>query len=132
MSPDEEQVRELDQRWVAAEVAGDAAAFDALTVDDFTMVGPAGFVLDKAQSLGRYRGGGFVTHELSWDDVQVRVYGDAAVSIGVHTQRAEFQGNPADGRFRGTHIAVRTGGRWRLAGMHLSPIGGPPPFTPRS
>jgi hypothetical protein len=28
-----------------------------------------------------------------------------------------------------THIAVRDEDPWRLAGIHLSPIGGPPPFA---
>jgi hypothetical protein len=35
----------------------------------------------------------------------------------------------ADGSFRATHIAVRRDGRWRLAGIHMSPVGGPPPFA---
>jgi ketosteroid isomerase-like protein len=126
-----EQVRALSEHWVQAERAGDVAALDALTVEDYTVVGPVGFVLTKQQSLDRYREGTFVTHELAYDEVAVRVYGDAAVSVGVHIQRAEYGGNPADGRFRSTHIAVRDGDTWRLAGMHLSPIGGPPPFAPR-
>src|SRR5688572_14969979 len=92
-----EQVRELSQRWVRAELAADAAALDALIAEGYTVVGPVGFVLTRQQTLDRYRGGTFVTHELSYDEVDVRVYGDAAVSIGVHTQRAEYQGSPADG-----------------------------------
>jgi ketosteroid isomerase-like protein len=128
----ETNVRELSQAWVEAEVKGDAAALEALTVDDFTVVGPVGFVLDRQQWLSRYREGTFATSELTYADARVRVYGDAAVSIGVHTQKAVHQGNPADGAFRGTHIAVRVADGWRLAGMHLSPIGGPPPFAGRS
>ena len=127
-----EQVLDLGRRWAGAEQRGDVAALDAMATDDFTLVGPAGFVLSKQQWLGRYRGGGFVTQSLTWDEVSVRDYGDAAVVVGVNTQRAEFQGNPADGSFRATHIAVRRAGRWLLAGQHLSPIGGPPPFAPRA
>ena len=108
-----------------------STALDAPTVADFTVVGPVGFVLDKAQWIGRYRSGTFVTSALTHEDVHVRVYGDAAVSVGVHTQRAAFRGTPADGSFRATHVAVRENGEWRLAGMQLSPIGGPPPFAPR-
>ena len=43
--------------------------------------------------------------------------------------RASNRGTPADGRFRATQIAVRRNGRWLLAGVHLSRIGGPPPFA---
>jgi hypothetical protein len=69
-------------------------------------VGPLGFVLNRQQWLGRYRGGDLVTHELTWDDVEVRDDGGCAVAVGRHTQRASFRGNPADGAFRATHIAV--------------------------
>ena len=58
-----------------------------------------------------------------------RAHGDSAIRIGRHVQEAEFQGRPVNGEFRAPHIAVRDGGRWRLAGVHLSPIGGPPPFA---
>jgi Domain of unknown function (DUF4440) len=96
------------------------------------LVGPVGFVLHKQQWLDRYRGGHELAIEsLSWDELEVRDYGSTAVAVGVHTQRGTFQGRPVDGKFRATHIAVRRDDRWVLAGMHLSPIGGPPPFAPR-
>lgn len=122
-------IRDLGRRWADAEQQGDLAALDAMTVDDFTLVGPAGFVLTKEQWLDRYRTGALHTTRLSWAEVAVRDYGDAAIAIGVHSQQAEYQGNPANGRFRATHIAVRRGSRWLLAGIQLSAIGGPPPFA---
>jgi hypothetical protein len=93
------------------------------------LVGPVGFILDKQQWLERYRGGGLRTKALAFEDAVTRVHGDTAIRIGRHVQEAEFQGRPVNGEFRATHIAVRDGGRWRLAGVHLSPIGGPPPFA---
>lgn len=115
-------------RWAEAEQRGDVDALDALTTDDFTLVGPVGFVLDKQQWLGRYRSGAFRTDSLSWDEVTVRDYGSAAVAIGKQTQRAEFQGQRADGEFRTTHVFVTDGDRWLLAGVHVGMLGGPPPF----
>jgi ketosteroid isomerase-like protein len=123
-----EEIQEIGTRWADAEQRADSAALDALTTDDFTLVGPVGFVLDKQQWLGRYRGG-FAPEELTWDDVTVRGYGDAAVAVGRQTQKASFQGQRADGQFRTTHVFVRQDDRWLLAGQHLSPIGGPPPFA---
>ena len=132
MSTTENQIRELGRRFAAAEQAGDAGALDALSADDFTMVGPVGFVLNKQQWLDRYRTGNELTIEsLAWEEVEVRDYGNTAIAIGVHTQRGVYSGRPVDGKFRATHIAVRRGDGWVLAGMHLSPIGGPPPFAPR-
>jgi ketosteroid isomerase-like protein len=124
-----DEIRELDRRWVAAEEQGDIDALDAMSTPDFTLVGPLGFVLDKQQWLHRYRTGELVTRSLVWHDVEVRQNGDTALAVGTHTQLATFKGNPVDGTFRATHIAVRDGDRWLLAGMHMSPIGGPPPFA---
>jgi len=123
------ELAELDHEISRAEVDGDVATLDALATDDFTLVGPVGFVLDKQQWLERYRGGGLRTRALAFEDAVTRVHGDCAIRIGRHVQQAEFQGRPVNGEFRATHIAVRDGERWRLAGVHLSPIGGPPPFA---
>lgn len=114
---------ELGQRWAEAEQRADIAALDAMTVADFMLVGPLGFVLDKQQWLDRYRSGDLVTSSLVWDEVTVREYGDAAIAVGRHTQRATYRGQPSDGEFRATHIAVRTADGWQLAGIQLSPIG---------
>ena len=124
-----QELADLDGTITRAEIGGDTATLDALSTDDFTLVGPVGFVLDKQQWLERYRGGGLRTHALAFEDAVTRVHGDCAIRVGRHVQEAEFQGRPVNGEFRATHIAVRDGGRWRLAGVHLSPIGGPPPFT---
>jgi ketosteroid isomerase-like protein len=123
------EIRELGRRWSQAEERGDIAALDELSSADFTMVGPAGFVLDRDQWLHRYRTGELITRTLIWDELAVRDYGDTAVVIGRHTQQASYQDRPVNGSFRATHIAVRRDGRWRLAGIHMSPIGGPPPFA---
>ncbi|MGH3673946.1 MAG: nuclear transport factor 2 family protein [Pseudonocardiaceae bacterium] len=125
----EDQVHELGRRWVEAEQSGDLTVLDAITTDDFTLVGPLGFVLDKQQWLGRYRTGALVTTSLVWDEVTVRDYGGTAVAVGRHTQEATYQDSPVNGRFRVTHIAIRRDSEWLLAGLHLSPIGGPPPFA---
>lgn len=126
----DEEIRELGRRWAAAEEQGDISVLDELAVDGFRLVGPLGFVLDRRQWLERYRDGDLVTQKLAWTDVEVRDLGQTAIAIGVHDQVASYQGNPANGRFRATHVLVRDEGRWRLAGIHLSPIGGPPPFAP--
>jgi ketosteroid isomerase-like protein len=131
MSTTDELVRELGRRWAEAERHGDTAVLDALTTEDFTLVGPLGFMLDKQQWLGRYRGGTLVTRSVAWEEVSVRDYGAAAVAIGRVTQQAEYQGRSADGQFRVTHIAIRRDDRWLLAGLHYSPIGGPPQPAPQ-
>jgi ketosteroid isomerase-like protein len=128
MNASDTEIRELGKRWAEAEVHGDVDALDALATEDFRLVGPAGFILDKQQWLDRYRGGGLTMRSLHWEDVDVRVHGEAAVAIGRYTQEATFQGNPVDGEFRVTQVAVRDPDRWRLASIHIGPLGAPPAF----
>ncbi|HEX3592162.1 MAG TPA: DUF4440 domain-containing protein [Pseudonocardiaceae bacterium] len=119
------EILQLGQHWAAAEQRGDTDTLDSITTDDFTLVGPLGFVLAKPAWLERYRTGGLVTRSLAWEDTTVRDYGDTAVVVGRHTQQAEFRGTPVNGSFRATHILVRRDGTWLLAGIHLSPIAPP-------
>jgi ketosteroid isomerase-like protein len=124
-SDTDQQVRELGLQLAEAEQRNAAAALDSLLADDFKLVGPLGFVIDKRQWLDQYRSGALVTRSLAWDDVEVRSYGDVAIAIGRRTQQAEYRGHPANGRFRVTEVAVRRGDRWVVAGLHLSPIADP-------
>lgn len=122
------QIRDLGARWVAAELAADNDALDRLTVDDFQLVGPFGFVLDKQQWLDRYRSGDFATTALTWHDVDLREYGDTVITIGTQSQHAAYKGSPSNGDFRITHVFVCDHDRWMIAGMQLSPTApaGPP------
>jgi ketosteroid isomerase-like protein len=126
-----DQVLELGRQWANAERAGDADALEPLLADDFLLVGPLGFMLDKAQYLGSRRSGDLKHESLTWDDVHVHDYGDAAVAVGSQTQRTTFQGRDASGRFRVTQVAIRRGDRWMLAGLHYSPIAQPPESAAR-
>lgn len=126
MSNDVAEIGEFGRRWVEAELAGDTDAMDSLAHQDFLLVGPLGFILDKAQWLERYSSGAFVTSALDWRDTHVRVFGDCAVVVGVHDQEAAYRGQPSNGQFRATHILIRDGDAWRFIGMHLSPIATPP------
>jgi ketosteroid isomerase-like protein len=123
MTTTTDQIRTSGDRWVAAELEGDVAALDQIATEDFRLVGPLGFVLDKQQWLDRYRSGAFETTSLDWSDVEVREYGDTAISIGVQEQEAAFQGAPSNGSFRITHVWVRDGDRWSIASIQLSPTG---------
>jgi ketosteroid isomerase-like protein len=124
----DQQIQELGQRWAAAEPQGDAHALGELLVDDFRAVGPLGFVLTKQQWLDRYGAGGLQNASFTFDDVGVRVYGDATIAIGTQTQTGSFRELSTDGTFRVTQTVILERGRWLIASIHLRPIasGGQP------
>jgi ketosteroid isomerase-like protein len=129
MTTTADEIRDVGNTWVGAELAADVATLDALATDDFHLVGPFGFVLDKQQWLDRYRSGDFATTALTWHDVEAREYGDSVVTIGTQSQEAAYKGTPSNGEFRITHVFVRDGDRWKIAGMQLSPTTFAPPPT---
>ncbi len=112
--------------WAAAEAGGDAAALDTLLTDDFTAVGPLGFVLPKQAWLARHRpGGGLRYQSFTLAEVQTRRLGDdVAVVCARNDQPGSFEGHPIPEAVRATLVLTRADGRWRMAATHLSFIGG--------
>jgi ketosteroid isomerase-like protein len=118
-------VLDLVRRWVAAELAGDAAALDGMLAGDFVGVGPRGFVLDREQWLRRYRSGELRNTAFELREPAVRDYGTAALVVGTQVQQTAFQGRDTSAELRATLVAVRPADEWLLAGVHLSPVAGP-------
>jgi len=126
-----DQLHELGTRWVAAEIAGDTDTLETIVTDDFRLVGPFGFVLDKDQWLDRYRSGDLITTDLTWHDVDIRVYDDAAVAIGTQAQQSAYKGSPMNGDFRISHVFIRRDQQWTIAAIQLS-LTSPPAPPPSS
>jgi ketosteroid isomerase-like protein len=122
MSIDAATLDDRIDRWREAELAGDRAALDGLAIEEFALVGPLGFVLDRDAWINRYVDGGLITTTLSFTDRQLRILGDLALVIGTHEQTGSYAGRPNDGRYRVTQIWVDTDDGPLLAGLQFSPI----------
>lgn len=48
--------------------------------------------------------------------------GELTCQVPHETQQARYQGQPADGRFRVTLLAIPAADNWAIAGAHFSPI----------
>jgi ketosteroid isomerase-like protein len=124
------QLEKLGEDWAAAELRGDTAALGRILADDFIAVGPRGFMLNREQWLSRHDSGSLSYESFEWDEVSVRIHGDAAVMIGRETARGRYQDGDfryeIQDQFRATLLFVEEQGRWLLIGLHLSPIAGPP------
>ena len=128
------QQERLGEDWAAAELRGDTVSLGRILADDFVAVGPRGFMLSKEQWLSRHDSGNLTYEAFEWDEVTVRVHGDAAVIIGRETASAVYEDGEVrheiQDQFRVTLVFVEEQGRWVLLGLHLSPIAGPPAGRP--
>jgi len=125
----EHEVARLAAAWATAELRGDTAFLEGTLADDFIGIGPLGFMLTKHEWLARHQSGDLKYDSLELDEIAVRVYNEAAVLTGRQVQNAAYRGNSVKAELRTTLVLVHQQGQWRLAGLHLSPIGQPPSFT---
>ena len=113
-------IRKLDNERIQAQIHADAAALERIYADDFIGVGPSGTVRTKAQVISDFTSGDLRFQSITTDDVQVRVYGNAAVETGGSTMDGQDKGKtvPRDTRF--TRVWIKQQGRWRLVANHYS------------
>ena len=116
----EQAIRKLDNERIQAQIHADAAALERIYADDFIGVGPSGTVRNKPQVISDFMSGNLKFQSITTDDVQVRVYGNAAVETGRSTMNGQDKGNavPHDTRF--TRVWIKQQGRWRLVANHYS------------
>ena len=117
------QVLHEERALQAAQLASDVDELDRLLHPDLLAVGPDGGLVDKAADLEAHRSGVFKIHELSEEELEVRVDGDTAVTFVVLQLRGEIAGDEVSGRMRYTRTWSRDGGAWRVIAAHIAPAG---------
>lgn len=123
------------QRWITAELDGDVAGLDVLLADDFTGVGPLGFVLTKPAWLDRHRQHALAYTRFALTELTVRQHDAGAVVLARQDVEGAWQGHPVPAALRTTIVLTRVDGSWRLALTHTSFIAGTagaPPVPGRS
>jgi hypothetical protein len=116
-----ETARTAQEQFDAAELAADTDTLERLLTDDFASIGPKGFLLDKAEWIGRHVH--FTYHALDTSDVDIRVYNDdCALVRNIQRNRATYGDTESTIAVRVSQTWVRQDGQWRLAGIQFSPL----------
>jgi ketosteroid isomerase-like protein/catechol 2,3-dioxygenase-like lactoylglutathione lyase family enzyme len=117
----DEEIRELANRWSAAEADDDVGVLDELLAEEFRGIGPLGFVLDKSAWLNRFAGG-LHNVAVSFAELQVHAHGGSAIVVGVLDQQATFNDVDSSGRYRSSLVAIRSAGGWKIVSCHIGPL----------
>src|SRR5689334_6609277 len=116
----EQAIRQLDKERIQAQISADAVALERIYAEDFIGVGPSGTVRTKPQVISDFTSGTLKFQSITTDEVQVRVYENAAVETGLSTMIGQDKGKtvPRDTRF--TRVWIKQQGHWRLVANHYS------------
>ena len=108
----EQQLVKLNEEMLAAQVRADIAALDEFLTDDYTRTHAVGRIENKADFLNDLKTGNTRFLAVDVTDVDVRVYGTAAVLVG-HARQTTAE-NPETG-ITFTAVWVQQDHKWRVA-----------------
>jgi ketosteroid isomerase-like protein len=113
----EQKLRDLVHSWDEAFVKGDTATLDRLLADEFAFVGG----VKKAPYLASFktRPADSVQSAVS-TDIQVQVYGETAVVIGVDLISGQKQGQPTASKWLYMDVWIKRDGRWQCVKTYSS------------
>ena len=107
------EIRALEAADNAAIFHGDVAAIERMTSEDHTFITPRGMLLTRAQMLKGIANGSFGNEYREVDDLNIRVYGAAAVVTGRTRLTRQEGGKDYSDAYRFTRVYVRQQGAWR-------------------
>ena len=118
----EQELIDVARDWDRAMITNDAEEIGRYMADDWMIIGSDGRAGDKKSFLDLVRSGALTHDVMTSEDMNIRVYGDAAVLVARGVSGGEFRGQPFREVERVTCVFVRQKGRWRCVLTHLSRI----------
>jgi hypothetical protein len=123
----EATIRAVEERLWQAQLAGDVAVLDELLADELLFTGLAGSLETKAGDLAQQRSGALKITRLEPLEFRVRPIPGGAITSVKMDAAALIAGTPTSAILRYTRVWISAGGRWRIAGGHMSVV---PPASP--
>ena len=111
-----DQIRNVEHARLRALVEADIDAAEQLHADDFQLITPLGGSVTKAQYLDLVASGAIDYLEWEPENIEVRIYGDAAVLRYQANLKIIVENLPdaPSGRFWHTDVYERRDGRWQV------------------
>ena len=113
---------DLENSWVAALMKSDAMTLDSIFADTYVDTDEQSHRSDKQGVLSVLKSGELKMVSIKFSDMQVYVYGDAAVVTGSTAQVESFKGQPLTAMIIFTDTFVRQNMRWRAVASHRSTV----------
>ena len=116
------ELTQIEQRLASTWKQGDCAGWSAMIAPEWSVIHVTGETLTRAQVLEMCRKPPVPIEAFTIDDVNVRVFGDAAVVTG-RTTVAAGGASPVTVKLRFTDVFIRRSGRWLAVASQATTIG---------
>jgi ketosteroid isomerase-like protein len=113
---------DLENKWVDALAKSDAAALDSIFVRTYVDTDEHSQRSDKQAVLSALKSGDLHIASIKLSDMQVHLYGDAAVVIGAAAQVGNFKGQPLTAKIIFTDTFIKHNGEWKAVASHRSAV----------
>jgi ketosteroid isomerase-like protein len=114
-------IRQADA-WDQAIIRKDLAAIEANMAEDFRQIRSNGDLADKATFLKDIVSPDLTIEPYQVEDLEVRIYGDAALLTGRTRMKGSYQGEAFATHYRYVDVYVRRGGRWQVVSVQITTI----------
>ena len=121
----EATLMQIEREWAKVTLARDTVGLDRILASDYIYTDADAHPITKAEFLASLTSGEATFAMFTVDDMQVRVYGDAAVVLGQVVLKGRYKGQAIDERDRFTDTFVKRGGRWQAVATHTSRMAQP-------
>jgi hypothetical protein len=120
-SPDEQQIRKIEQDWGDSYVKRDPAVSQKILADDFISIGPDGIAVDKADYIKAVTGL-TIFSDVKINYMAVRFYNSTAVVVGRVSIVAKSVSQDESGEFAFTDTFVKQNGEWKVVSSQATPV----------
>lgn len=126
------EIQTMEEAWKTALIAGDAAALDNLTSEDYIGISMTGQVNTKMQQLDRIRNRTLVITQMDMSDIKIKLVGAVAIVTCLAQIEGTNEGFAIHGTFRYTRVYQRLSpGVWKTTNFEATRVPGnrrqPPP-----
>jgi ketosteroid isomerase-like protein len=120
-SPSEE-LRQIENAWVAAVKAKDSAKLDGILADSWVGLGWDGKITDKPTNLAELKSPGNSLASFEMGLITVRLFGNTAIVTGSDTEKSTENGKDTSGKYIWTDVFVKQNGQWRAVASHSTKV----------
>ena len=108
-----DELKQIENDWVAAAKAKDAARLGEILADNWVGLTWDGRTMDKAKALADLTTPNSSLNSIEMGPMNVRSFGSTAVVTGSDTEKSMEKGKDTSGKYVWTDVFVKQDGKWR-------------------